>query len=195
MAGVFPPTTYDLAQCVVTDESGEFAGLSNVVPGYPLVMNGVSIATTEALYQACRYPDHPAIQRYIIDEADGIAAKRRSRQNTEQTRSDWNEVRVPIMRWCLRVKLAQHWQAFGGLLRATDGRAIIEVSDIDDFWGVVPSGGGGIGRGASVLGRLLMELRETLRSSEGDQLRVVNPPAIPTFVLLGRPIERIEGAA
>lgn len=192
MADSFAPTMYELTQCAIIDESSKFAGLSNVVLGYPLVVNGVSISTVEALYQACRYPEQPPIQQYIIDEVDGIAAKRRSRQFTAQTRSDWSEVRVPIMRWCLQVKLAQHGQTFGRLIRATGDRSIVEISDVDDFWGVVPAEADR-GRGASVLGRLLMELRETLILSAGDTIQVVRPCTIPNFIFLGQPIERLGG--
>ncbi len=32
-----------------------FGGLSNMAPGYPLLINGVRMLTSEALYQACRF--------------------------------------------------------------------------------------------------------------------------------------------
>ena len=40
----------------------------------------------------------------------------------------------------------------------------------------------------NVLGRLLMDLRESLRGPEGQHLRRVEPLAIPQFLLYGRPI-------
>src|SRR5690242_11426522 len=80
MTSYFAPIAYDLEKCIVIDESSAFSGLSNVVGGYPLLINGARIATSEALYQACRFPAHPTVQRYIIDEKDGIAAKARSHQ-------------------------------------------------------------------------------------------------------------------
>jgi len=45
-----------------------------------------------------------------------MTAKMVSKPHRKDSRSDWDEVRVQIMRWCLRVKLAQHWETFGELL-------------------------------------------------------------------------------
>lgn len=45
----------------------DFGGLSNMAPGCPLQINGVRIPTAEALYQACRFPHLPDLQREIIE--------------------------------------------------------------------------------------------------------------------------------
>jgi hypothetical protein len=36
-----------------------FGGLSNMAGGFPLVVNGIHILTSEALYQACYFPPPP----------------------------------------------------------------------------------------------------------------------------------------
>ena len=41
----------------------EFGGLSNMAPGFTLRVNGIDILTSEALYQACRFPHLPDVQR------------------------------------------------------------------------------------------------------------------------------------
>lgn len=46
----------------------EFGGLSNMAGGYPLVINGITVFSSEALYQACRFPHQPEWQREIISQ-------------------------------------------------------------------------------------------------------------------------------
>ena len=127
---------YDPDVSIVFRKTNErFGGLSNMAPGFPLRVNGTQIRTSEALYQACRFPHMPDVQRRIIDESSPMTAKMRTKPFRSQSRPDWNSVRVKIMRWCLRVKLAQNWQRFGELLLATGERPIVEQSRKDDFWG------------------------------------------------------------
>jgi type I restriction enzyme S subunit len=183
--------TYDPSASVVFLKTNErFGGLSNMAPGFPLRVNGVRIRTSEALYQACRFPHLPDVQRRIIDEHSPMSAKMRSKPFRSDSRPDWDAVRVRIMRWCLRVKLAQHWREFGSLLNATDDNPIVEQSRKDDFWGAKVTGDCTL-VGVNALGRLLMELRELLKSDTSEALRVVKPLLIPNFLLLRRTIETI----
>ena len=46
----------------------KWGGLSNMAKGYPLLINGLPIQSSEILYQACRYPDYPDIQKAIITQ-------------------------------------------------------------------------------------------------------------------------------
>jgi putative DNA methylase len=154
--------------------------------GFPLEVNGIRIRSSEALYQACRFPHLPDVQRLIIREYSPMTAKMRSKPHRKQTRPDWEKVRVPIMRWCLRVKLAQNWHKFGNLLLATEDRPIVEESRKDAFWGAKPIDHETL-EGKNVLGRLLMELREEL-GKNGDKLVRVEPLTIPQFLLFGRAI-------
>jgi hypothetical protein len=129
----------------------------------------------------------PEVQHLIIDQGSPMAAKMRSKPYRKQSRADWDAVRVKVMRWCLRVKLAQNWSSFGTLLKATGDRAIVEESVKDDFWGAHPLENGAL-VGANVLGRLLMELRQQLLGPHGASLRHVAPPDVPTFLLYSEPI-------
>ena len=184
--------TYDPGTSVVFLKTREkFGGLSNMAPGFPLQVNDIPIRTSEALYQACRFPDKPEIQRQIINEYSPMTAKMRSKSFRKLTRSDWNFVRVRIMRWCLQVKLAQNWQKFKNLLQETEGRPIVERSRKDDFWGAKIAEDGAL-VGNNVLGRLLMQLREQLKGDEAESLRFVKPPEIPDFLLFDQHIEPIQ---
>ncbi len=170
-----------------------FGGLSNMAPGFPLRVNGARIRTSEALYQACRFPHMPEVQQLIIGENSPMTAKMRSKPYRRVSRQDWDFVRVKIMRWCLRVKLAQNWREFGRLLLATGERPIVEQSSKDDFWGAKDSDDGTL-VGMNVLGRLLMELREQLKGDEAESLRFIEPLAITEFLLFGQPIEAVQAA-
>ncbi|NGN45225.1 DUF1768 domain-containing protein [Mesorhizobium sp. CGMCC 1.15528] len=186
--------TYDPSASVVFLKTNErFGGLSNMAPGFPLRVNGVRIRTSEALYQACRFPHMPEVQQLIIGENSPMTAKMRSKPYRRVSRHDWDFVRVKIMRWCLRVKLAQNWREFGRLLLATGHRPIVEQSRKDDFWGAKVADDGTL-VGMNVLGRLLMELREQLKGDEAEGLRFIEPPAISEFLLFGQPIEAVQAA-
>ncbi|RQP20942.1 MAG: NADAR family protein, partial [Brucella intermedia] len=186
--------TYDPSASVVFLKTNErFGGLSNMAPGFPLRVNGVRIRTSEALYQACRFPHMPEVQQLIIGENSPMTAKMRSKPYRRVTRHDWDFVRVKIMRWSLRVKLAQNWREFGRLLLATGDRPIVEQSRKDDFWGAKVADDGTL-VGMNVLGRLLMELREQLKGDEAEGLRFIEPLAISEFLLFGQPIAAVQAA-
>lgn len=180
---------YDPAKSAVFLKTNErFGGLSNMAPGFPIVVNGVRIRTSEALYQACRFPRRPDIQRQIINDPSPMTAKMRSKPYRSDTREDWESVRVGIMRWCLRMKLAQNWSTFGTLLLSTGDMPIVEKKvRRKDFWGATEQPDGTL-LGMNVLGRLLMELREELKTDAAGQLHCVDVPAIEDFLLLGLPI-------
>jgi type I restriction enzyme S subunit len=147
---------YTRADSVVFCKTKEaFGGLSNMAAGFPLRINGVKILTSEALYQACRFPHMPDVQKLIIGQASPMTAKMKGKPYRNGTRKDWDAVRIGIMRWCLRVKLAYHWSLFVNLLLSTGNKAIVEESKKDGFWGAKPRDESTL-VGANVLGRLLM---------------------------------------
>lgn len=196
MGGRDQTRTYSRKESVVflkTDEP--FGGLSNMAGGYPIHVNGVRILTSEALYQVCRFPHLPDVQKLIIGQISPMTAKMRSKPYRKDSRPDWDQVRVRIMRWCLRMKLANNWNTFSELLLRTGERPIVEESRKDDFWGAKDVDDGGTLVGMNVLGRLLMELREQVKQQGRDAALDIAPPDIPQFLLFGRPIEVAAGAS
>lgn len=182
--------TYTRDKAVAFRKTNErFGGLSNMAADFPLEVNGIHIRTAEALYQACRFPHMPDVQIIIINERSPMTAKMKSKPYRKDSRPDWDAVRVPIMKWCLRVKLAQNWHIFGDLLLATGERSIVEDSRKDDYWGAKVIDDETL-CGQNVLGRLLMELRDKLRTSPGS-LRIVEPLPLAEFKLLGDDIPAI----
>ena len=181
---------YRRNEVIAFRKTGEtFGGLSNMAPGFPILLLGHRIRTAEALYQACRFPHLPDVQRMILAETSPMTAKMRSKPYREDSRPDWDAVRVPIMKWCLRVKLVSNWSTFSALLLKTGDRPIVEDSRKDDFWGAKPDAD--MLEGRNVLGRLLMELRWLL-IAEAEELQTVQPVPIADFVLLRMPIGPIE---
>jgi ribA/ribD-fused uncharacterized protein len=184
--------TYVRRESVVFRSTNErFGALSNMASGFPVEVNGIRIKTSEALYQACRFPQKPDVQRLIIEQRSPMTAKMKGKPYRKDTRADWDNVRVSVMRWCLRVKLAQNWQPFRALLLVTGNHPIVEESHKGEFWGATAKDDQTL-VGMNVLGRLLMELREELRSPDGERLRRVEPPSIPQFLLYGKPISTVE---
>ncbi|MFN5893865.1 MAG: NADAR domain-containing protein [Dolichospermum sp.] len=184
--------TYNRQDCITFRKTAErFGGLSNMAGGYPLFVNGVRILTSEALYQACRFPHIPDVQRLIIAERSPMTAKMRSKPYRDNSRVDWDLVRTKIMRWCLQVKLIQNWEKFSSLLLETENQPIVEDSIKDDFWGAKPVDEE-ILIGINVLGRLLMQLREQVKTGEITSQTIVRPLSIPNFLLYEREINPVS---
>lgn len=129
---------YKANECCIFRKTKElYGGLSNMASGFPLKVNGVQILTSEAMYQAWRFPHLQDIQDKIIKEKSPMSAKMVGKPYRSISRADWDDTRIRIMRWCLRVKLAQNFFEFGKLLESTFDTPIVEDSSKDDFWGAI----------------------------------------------------------
>lgn len=189
---LFPRVTNNRADRVVFFKTKDkFGGLSNMAGGFPLCVNGIDILTSEALYQACRFPHMPEIQQLIIEQRSPMAAKMKSKPHRNNSRPDWDRVRVGIMRWCLKVKLVQNWDKFSSLLEKTRDRKIVEQSRKDVFWGAKPVDNDML-VGMNVLGKLLMELREEIKNEK--PWPSIEPLDIPDFRLYGKAITTVSAA-
>jgi len=162
--------------------------------GFPLKVNDNHILTSEAIYQACRFPHLPDIQEKIIKEKSPMSAKMVGKPYRSNSREDWDDTRIKIMRWCLKVKLAQNFFEFGKLLESTFDKPIVEDSSKDDFWGAIrDKQDDNILKGTNALGRLLMELRQFYNEKRYSyEMFVVEPLNIPNFTLFGKKIETID---
>lgn len=172
-----------------------FGGLSNMAGGYPLLVNGIVIPSSEALYQACRFPHRPEWQAEIISQSNPMTAKmvaKKDGRRAHQSRPDWAAIELDVMAWALRVKLAWHYRRLAELLLTTDDRPIVEKSRTDDKWGAIEICPGCL-EGDNRLGRLLMDLRTQVRTRSREELAIVEPLPIRDFTLLGEPIRRVRG--
>jgi len=153
-----------------------------MAPGFPIKINDIEIKNSEALYQALRYTEQPQIQKEIIIQNSPMTSKMKSKKYREVCREDWNDIRIRVMRWCLRVKLIQNWDSFGGLLMKTSEKQIVEESNKDRFWGAIPFDDETL-VGVNALGRLLMELRAEMPSYL--TAKELAPLKIDDFKLMG----------
>lgn len=187
-------TTYRRSECVVFLKVNDmFGAYSNMAPGFPLRVDGERIRTSEALYQACRFPDLPDVQRVILAQANPRIAKMKSKPHRKHSRPDFDELRVAIMWWALRVKLACNFAEFGRLLRASRDKVIVEQSARDGFWGAIPQDADTL-TGKNILGQLLMKLRDIAVDQKGrEDPMAVDPPGITNFLLFGQPIGQVVG--
>ncbi|WP_414658065.1 NADAR family protein (plasmid) [Deinococcus sp. VB343] len=127
--------------------------LSNMaVLDKPIRMAGEDYATLEHYFQAAK-TTNPAQRQLIRNAATPAEARRLGRSVT--LREDWDTLRLDVMHAGLRKKFAQ--PRFAAALAATGDALILEGNTWnDEFWGVCK----GVGR--NHLGRLLMQIRETL---------------------------------
>jgi len=137
---------------VIDSFRGEYRFLSNFYL-HPIVFEGDLYPSLEHAFQAAKSldPAERKLVRLCVKPGD---AKRTGRKITR--RSDWDDIRVSVMRELL-------FQKFNaGPLRqrllGTGDAQLIEGNDWGDvFWGVCR------GRGENWLGKLLMEVRATAR--------------------------------
>ena len=169
---------------------GKFGGLSNMAPNFTLFVNEINIQSSELLYQACRFPLFPEIQKEIFQTKNPMDAKKVSRKYVALTRQDWDSVKFKIMKWCLEVKLVQNFTKFSELLIETGELPIVEYSTKDQTWGATPVADEML-RGKNALGRLLMELRDNVKVGNITANSVIQPLYIPAFLLFNNPISEI----
>lgn len=182
--------SYDRDTSAVFCKTREAFGVfSNMAPGMPLQVDGTAWRSSEALYQACRLPAHPAMQSRIAMALNGMAAKEVAHSALPLTRPDWEVARVHCMRWVLRLKAQQHPETFVAALMESGERPIVEFSMRDAFWGAGPGPGNTL-VGCNVLGRLLMQVRAEVLAH--GHARPVPPPPIPEARLLGKVIGVVE---
>lgn len=182
---------YPLKNTVAFRKTTEkWGGLSNMAKGYPLLINGLPIQSSEILYQACRYPDYPEIQKAIITQGNPYEAKQTARSFEAKTRSGWEKNRVSIMKWCVCVKLCQNWETFFALLDSTGEHDIVEHSEKDQFWGASKDSEGNF-YGMNVLGRILMDARGMARKKGMKGFTTIPPLHLDNFLLLGEKIRDV----
>ena len=138
----------------------DYEFLSNFAPS-PIEFEGIRYPTVEHAYQAQKSLD-PDFRQSVAELATPGRAKRAGQRVA--LRADWDDVRIPIMTELLRLKFAD--PELGQRLLGTGAAELIEGNSWGDrFWGVCQ------GEGENRLGRILMQLRDELRSQSGTARR------------------------
>jgi ribA/ribD-fused uncharacterized protein len=138
----------------ITEFRGKYRFLSNFYAAR-VEWDGVGYPTVEHAFQAAKTTDPQARERIRGAETPG-AAKAMGRR--VPLRPDWDAVKVDIMRELLFKKFQD--LDLAAALYATEDVPLVEGNWWGDtFWGVCQ------GRGENMLGKLLMEVRATLRGN------------------------------
>lgn len=159
--------TYPKSQCVnihkVDEEWGIFCNFAST----PIDIDGVTFKSSEHLFQMMKFTDAEVIGR-INDNTTRSGKKCYQIKKTVKSyekdyrRSDWPQMVIDAMKFCLTMKYEQS-EAFRAKLEESKGFFIVEDQTTmpkkkPDAWGVKPDGDNFVG--PNLLGRLLMELRD-----------------------------------
>ena len=151
--------------CPFRFTNARWGAFSNFQPlAVPIAAGPWRFGTSEAAYQACKFPAHPHIQRRIAKAPTAREAAAIGRTPGLGIDPGWNAQRVDVMRWVLRLKREANAAEIDAVLAATGERPIVEVSTRDPWWGARPVADRY--EGHNVLGRLWMELRQQLREAD-----------------------------
>lgn len=172
----------------------------------PIVIQGLKYQTVEHFYQAAKIED-PEYRALICkastpNKAKILASLRiltptyKWREDLNRSidlhlkkgvhlRADWEKVKDGIMLQGLEAKFSQN-QAAAQLLRSTGAKLIIENSPRDWYWGC-----GSNGQGQNKLGKLLMQVRESLKITPTIS-PTVSPAVIVKFRNQKRPAPNAE---
>ena len=177
--------TYIKNECSVFAKTGrEYGELSNIHSKFPIKWVSGVIPSSEHLYQIMRFTHRPEIQQGILDEPRPMGSKFKAYESLNETRDDWDDIKVQVMSWVVKIKLHQHLDTISAVLAATNGTYIVEYSKKDDFWGAVKKSEGVL-EGQNYLGRLWMKAREHV--SKGGSALDLTPPDVG-LKLTGYPI-------
>lgn len=135
----------------------EYGFMSNFYPAR-FTYNGYLFRTSEHFYQANKFEPGSEAFEMIVRQNSPMIAARVGRKKSLPLRPDWNEVKVEIMRAALFLKFSTNKDLADKLI-ATGDAEIVEKSSRDYFWGC-----GKDGSGQNMLGKLLVELREILKT-------------------------------
>lgn len=129
-------------------------GFLNNYSEYKFFIYGKWFRWVEAAYQS---------QKTLIKEEQDVIWSEKSPKRVRDLgqvcsmRSDWDEVKVSIMKECVMAKFLQHSDLRKQLMNTGD-EELVEDSPVDAWWGC-----GKDGTGKNMLGKILMEVREELK--------------------------------
>ncbi len=124
---------------------------------YPINLNGKTWPTSEHYFQAQKFVGTKYEEEIRLAKSPRIAAEM-GRDRKNPLRSDWETVKDNIMREAVFAKFTQH-SKLRKILLDTGDAILIEHTTNDSYWG-----DGGDGTGKNMLGKILMEVRNRLKT-------------------------------
>jgi ribA/ribD-fused uncharacterized protein len=133
--------------------TGKFRFLSNFYP-CKIVYDGIEYPSAEHAYVASKSSD--IMQRYAIAEME-LPGEVKKLGRKLKIRSDWEKVKLPIMRSIVQAKFSQNPELMA-MLKDTRPNELVEGNTWGDrFWGESP-----LGNGRNELGKILMSVRDDI---------------------------------
>jgi hypothetical protein len=123
---------------------------------YPIVVDGLTWANSEACFQSRKFLD-PELQERVRLAPTPMEAANIGRDRSLPLRPDWDQIKNKVMYRAVMAKFTQHSDLLM-LLLGTDAEHLVEHTTNDSYWA-----DGGDGSGKNVLGLLLMVVRNQLR--------------------------------
>jgi hypothetical protein len=149
---------------------GEFSNFAI----FPIRLDDHIWATNEHYYQAQKYMTPELRLRVRLASGPGMAKMMGNDRTMANIGPDWETIKDDIMRKAVRAKFEQH-EELRTLLLSTGDAILAEHTSNDNYWG----DGGGDSKGKNMLGKILMEIREEIKSSR--KTRVSDKPNYPTI--------------
>lgn len=141
----------------ISSFQGEYRFLSNFYPALIIDNKQRQWPTAEHAYQAMK-SSSPTEQEFVRVSSSPGEAKRRGRKVS--VRSDWEEIKVFVMRRIVRAKFFQN-PSLAASLVATGSQTLVETNKWhDNFWGNCVCSRCHSIPGENHLGLILMEVRE-----------------------------------
>lgn len=129
----------------------------------PINLDGRIWPTTEHYFQAQKFADRN-VQERIRNMSSARAAFDEGRNRANTPRADWENAKIGVMLKAVRAKFNQN-QNLKTMLLGTGNSTIVENAGANDaYWGA-----GADGRGQNYLGKILMHVRDELRSGREQQ--------------------------
>ena len=152
--------TYPISECVTIRKVKEPWGILGNFAPTPININNVTFKTSELLFQLLKFKDaEPVLAVYNANNP------KMTTKHWEKThrREDWGKIVIDAMKFCLTQKYEQS-EEFRKELERSKRKFIVEdqtsfPKKTPDTWGVKLQDDNFVG--PNLLGRLLMELRDT----------------------------------
>lgn len=122
-------------------------------------LDGAWWPTSEHYFQASKFAGTPYSERIRAARSPMIAA-RLGRSRKQPLRNDWAQAKDEVMRKAVLCKFSAN-KDIKEVLLSTGNATLVERTREDYYWGC-----GEDGSGLNMLGRILMEVRERLRSEQ-----------------------------
>ena len=156
---------YPIAQSAFFHKKTDSHWILSNMSACPLEIEGIQFKNSEHLFQTLKFATPESITAVYQSNSPKMTAKHYQKLGGHR-REDWEQILVDVMKFCLQQRYEQCTE-FRKELDSTKGFHIVELQDAENDkestrangWGVKTKGQNY--EGANLMGRLLMELRDS----------------------------------